>query len=148
MSVRLCVGVNLSMTHMCTGTCGGQRSTLGAFFHHCLTIFWDGMQWLVLSPWHNLASPGKRVSTRDYLNQVGLWAYLWILVSVILIDVGRTHTHCGWHHSLERGSWTLQLETANEALAMHELIPISLFQIVFVYYGQLPREPVPVASQE
>lgn len=39
---------------------------------------------------HNLELSGKRISMRDCLAQIGLWTYLWEIILVILIVVGRS----------------------------------------------------------
>lgn len=47
---------------------------------------YDG--WFEMSVCHNLGSSGKRVSMREYIQQVGLWECVWGIVLIVLIEVG------------------------------------------------------------
>lgn len=44
----------------------------------------------LVSPWHNVESPGKRYAGRDYIGHVALWAQLWVIVLTHCLEEGRT----------------------------------------------------------
>lgn len=49
-----------------------------------------GVSYLWLAAWANLESPSQKVSMRDSLLWVGLWAYWWKIVLTELIDTERS----------------------------------------------------------
>jgi hypothetical protein len=40
------------------------------------------------------------------LDQVGLWARLWVIILTLFIKMGRL-AHCVWHHFLDKESWVV-----------------------------------------
>lgn len=56
--------------------------------------------------WFNLELPWKRVSMKDCLQWAGLWACLWGVILIKLIDV-EEQGHCGGQYSLGRESWMM-----------------------------------------
>lgn len=73
-----------------------------------------------LSIWYDLEWPGKRVSLRDCLDQVDLWACLWGLV-LTLNDVEKLSL-LGWRHSLGLGPGWCKGER-HELSGKHAFIP-------------------------
>lgn len=68
-----------------------------------------------LSPSHNLTSPWKVVSMRNYLDHVGMWACLW---GIILILNWEYPGHYGQRHSLGWPLSYVRVKKAGEEASM------------------------------